>query len=94
MHWLAVLPQYQGRGLGKVLLSAVCQRLRALGHTATYLCTANVRERAIQLYFKFGFVPFIENDEQRAAWKALGFRHQDQPLATFSKPASARAPTA
>src|SRR5436190_8726355 len=32
VHWVALLPEYHGRGLSKPLLGAVCTRLRDLGH--------------------------------------------------------------
>src|SRR5258706_7269148 len=32
VHWLAIDPAYQGQGLSRLLLSAICQRLRSLGH--------------------------------------------------------------
>ena len=56
VHWLAVDARHQGRGLGKVLLSAVCHRLVELGHTSAYLTTSRARPNAVALYRAFGFV--------------------------------------
>src|SRR6266404_4409495 len=32
VHWLAIVPEYQGRGLGKALLTLICNLLRNLAH--------------------------------------------------------------
>ncbi len=55
VHWVAVMPPFQGRGLGQALLAAVCERLRELGHERAYLNTDTRRAAAISLYLKFGF---------------------------------------
>jgi len=68
VHWVALLPEYQGRKLSKPLLTAVCWRLRDLGHDHAYLTTIAERKPAIQLYLRFGFVPLIRNDIERAVW--------------------------
>jgi GNAT superfamily N-acetyltransferase len=56
IHWVAILPAWQGQGLAKPLLSAACTRLRELGHLRAYLMTETVRLAAIALYRKFGFI--------------------------------------
>jgi ribosomal protein S18 acetylase RimI-like enzyme len=55
IHWVAILPEYQGRGLSKPLLSAACHRLRELGHDCVYLTASSARPAAIHLYRSFGF---------------------------------------
>lgn len=55
IHWVAVAGEYQGRGLSKSLMSAVCQRLVELGHTKAYLTTSRERAVAVALYRRFGF---------------------------------------
>ncbi len=71
VHWVAIVPAEQGRGLAKPLLSAVCCRLLELGHRQAYLTTSILRPPALNLYFAFGFRPEIETAEDRAAWTAL-----------------------
>jgi len=55
VHWVAIVPTMQGRGLAKPLLSTVCERLRSLGHRKAYLVTSTARIPAINLYRSFGF---------------------------------------
>jgi mycothiol synthase len=71
VHWMAILPVFQGRGLGKALLSAICRRLRELGHGRAYLSTSSARLAAIKLYLRFGFAPMMLSEEDEAAWKEL-----------------------
>lgn len=71
IHWVAVVPAAQGRGLGRPLIAATCLRLAELGHTCAYLTTGDRRERAIRLYLEFGFVPEIMGEADRAAWEDL-----------------------
>jgi GNAT superfamily N-acetyltransferase len=71
VHWVAIVPQYQGHGLSRPLLSAVCERLREAGHERAYLTTSSARLAAIRLYLRFGFKPLIETEGQASAWRTL-----------------------
>jgi GNAT superfamily N-acetyltransferase len=71
VHWVALLPEFQGRGLSKALLQEICMRLRALGHTGAYLSTCAERKPAIGLYLRFGFKPWIHNEQEREIWEKL-----------------------
>ncbi len=55
VHWVAIRPEYQGRGLARPLLFAIGQTLRELGHTRATLTTSHQRPVAIALYRKIGF---------------------------------------
>lgn len=55
VHWVAIVREFQGRGLSKPLLSAVLQTLRDLGHTCAVLSTDDRRPVAVALYQSFGF---------------------------------------
>ena len=58
--------------MSRPLLSAVCERMVALGDQAAYLVTATGRIPALNLYFGFGFLPDIVFDGI-ARWRdALG----------------------
>ena len=83
VHWVAIVPGHQGRGLSKPLLSAVCNRLRQLGHTHAVLGSNTARVAAIGLYLKFGFRPVISSDDDRAAWVLMRETLPDSPLAAM-----------
>lgn len=72
VHWVAIVPSRQGQGLAKPLLSAVCHRLRELGHQRAYLTTESVRLPAISLYLGYGFVPDMRNEQEAQVWQAIG----------------------
>jgi N-acetylglutamate synthase-like GNAT family acetyltransferase len=71
IHWLAIVPQQQGKGLAKPLLTTICKRLKELGHSKTYLTTQTVRIHAINLYTKFGFAPMVDSERDREIWEKL-----------------------
>ena len=71
VHWLAIMPEFQGRGLAKPLMTSICRRLRELGHEHVYLSTSTARRAAIGLYLKFGFAPVIRSEEDGAAWREV-----------------------
>ena len=55
VHWVAIVPQFQGRGLARPLLSHIGQTLQELGHNRAVLTTSLERPVAVALYRKFGF---------------------------------------
>ena len=55
IHWVAVTPSVQRRGIASALLGLVCDRFAALGETAAYLTTDSHNSRAIALYESLGF---------------------------------------
>lgn len=79
IHWVAIIPEHQGDGLAKPLIVSVCERLKRLGHSRTYLTTQTCRVPAINLYAKFGFVPMIESERDREIWTELE-RHVKYPV--------------
>jgi ribosomal protein S18 acetylase RimI-like enzyme len=71
IHWVAIIPEMQGKGLAKPLLSILCNRLIELGHTRIFLITESLRLPAINLYYKFGFVPDIKSKDDEEVWKGI-----------------------
>ena len=71
LHWVAIVPEWQRRGLGKALMSAVCTRLHELHPERSFLRTAPQRLPAIQLYLQFGFEPEIRTPEEQPVWEGI-----------------------
>lgn len=69
LHWFRVLPEYEGRGIGRALLSEV---LRPLGENdyPVFLHTHPTSYRAIKLYTDFGF-RFLSTPDK------IGYRKND-----------------
>ena len=63
LHWVAVVPAFQNRGIGTMLVSILCQQLIALGYICAFLTTSSDRSAAIHVYEKFGFR--IDGDDER-----------------------------
>lgn len=68
IHWVAIIPAAQGRGLSKAMLSAACNTLRARGYTKAVLETNTRRIPALNLYLQFGFEPYVRDEAERNAW--------------------------
>ena len=71
VHWVGILPEFQGRGLAKPLLTLVLTRLKQLGHRSASLKTATIRLPAINLYLQFGFVPVVNRSEEKRYWQEV-----------------------
>jgi len=69
VHWVAVMREFQGRGLGRALVSRTCRLLVELGHLRAYLATQAGRVRAMKIYRSLGFEPDIRTDQDREAWE-------------------------
>jgi len=78
VHWVAIVPEHQGKGLGRPLLAACLKRMAELGHDGAYLTTAPPRLAAINLYLRFGFVPDVQSREDQAAWRLLRYRVKEE----------------
>ncbi len=58
VHWVAIVPEHQGKGLAKPLMCAVLRRL-AESHPRAVLGTQTFRKPAVNLYLDLGFVPYL-----------------------------------
>ncbi len=71
IHWVAIIPSAQGRGLAKPMLSAACAVVRTHGYAEACLETDTRRVAAINLYLQGGFVPHPRDEAERTAWRAI-----------------------
>ena len=70
IHWVAVCPAYQGRGLGKAALHYALSRL-AEWHQRAVLDTSTARVPAVKMYLDFGFVPDLDRPGADEAWRLV-----------------------
>jgi len=71
IHWVAIVPEYQGKGLSKPIMTIAMNRLRSLGHRRAMLTTATPRIAALKTYLEFGFVPDMRRDRAQEAWSMV-----------------------
>jgi len=79
IHWLAVRPAHQRKGLARAGLALAMRKL-AQWHDRAMLATQTRREGAIRLYLDFGFVPDLADSGARAAWGELAGRMRHPAL--------------
>jgi ribosomal protein S18 acetylase RimI-like enzyme len=66
LHWVAIVPEHQGKGLAKPLVARVLHRL-ANDTGEAFLTTQTWSWRAVGLYRKFGFTEVVDRpDVERA----------------------------
>ncbi len=70
IHWVAIRPSYQGKGLGKSALSFALNLL-AQWHERCFLQTQTKRLNAIKLYLDFGFVPDMDIPYAEEIWREV-----------------------
>ncbi len=60
IHWVAVHPSCQGKGLAKALLTKLLDTYYSKGYTdMLYLTTQTWSYKAIKLYLAYGFQPYV-----------------------------------
>lgn len=82
VHWLAVRPAYQGKGLAKAAMSFVLKQL-AQWHDRAWLDTSSGRLNAIKLYLDFGFLPDMDAPAAAIAWKQVQQRLHHPTLSRY-----------
>jgi ribosomal protein S18 acetylase RimI-like enzyme len=70
IHWVAVRPAYQGRGLAKAAVTHVMNSL-AQWHQRARLRTSSGRLAAIKIYLDFGFLPDMTQKDAPRAWRIV-----------------------
>lgn len=85
LHWIAICPEYQGRKLGKPLVSLAVERLKEL-HDKAYLTSQTTSYKAINIYLDFGFRPFLtDNSNCTRAWTLLANHLKHPAIVQFMK---------
>ena len=72
LHWFSVLPDQQGKGIGKALLSSAINLFLSCSYSdVIYLTTSTYSWKAVGLYRKYGFQPLLRTDSDRTAWEII-----------------------
>jgi len=85
IHWVCVVPEHQGKGLCKPMMTVAMNRFRSLGHRRAMLVTQTPRLRAIKVYLDFGFVPDMTADRAHDAWQLVALELHHPALAAFKR---------
>lgn len=67
VHWVAIHPDFQGRGLCKPMLSFIMKEM-AGRYERSVLGTSTGRIRALRCYLDFGFRPDMKFDRAEEGW--------------------------
>jgi len=70
IHWVAVRPGYQGRGLARAGMSHALRWMQGR-HRKAWLQTSSSRITAVKMYLDFGFVPDLQPAGAREAWEQV-----------------------
>jgi len=72
LHYVAVLPEAQGRGLGYWVCLAALHQMRREGNACALLETQDERLPAIKTYFRLGFSPDLTSHKSYPArWEKI-----------------------
>ena len=76
VHWVCVHPDHQGKGLAKAILSKALNLYNSMeNEEQIYLCSQTGSYRAINIYMKFGFVPY--KGRKPVNWRCQTIWEQD-----------------
>ncbi|MEW6355271.1 MAG: GNAT family N-acetyltransferase [Planctomycetota bacterium] len=71
LHMVAVAPEHQGHGLGRLLVNLVLHCFREKGYREVMLHTDDFRIPAIKSYLRAGFDPVIRDEDDRQRWNVI-----------------------
>lgn len=71
IHWVAVRPLFQRRGIGAMIVQFCLCQLRDCGYRFAYLTTGATNLSAIRLYRTLGFAPRPRSPEERSTWSVI-----------------------
>ncbi len=70
LAWVAVAPNHRGRGIGKIVCSAVIRQLNLLGSYRVFGSTQDSRLAALKIYLNIGFHP-VHRVEKVERWRSI-----------------------
>lgn len=70
IHWVSLLPEYQGQGLAKAMLTGAMKVL-VQHHDKAYLDSETKNYKAINMYLQYGFKPYFHSPADQKAWEIL-----------------------
>jgi GNAT superfamily N-acetyltransferase len=85
IHWFAIRPAFQGRGLARPALSFALHQL-ARWHTRAWHTTSSSRLPALKLYLDYGFTPDFSQPRALEAWQQVQGRLHHPALAVLFGP--------
>lgn len=85
IHWVGIHRDFQGKGLGKPLMS---EAMDVLGryHSRAYLTTQTTSAIAIKIYLDFGFAPLFVRESCARAWRLLAAELRHPALEKYRAP--------
>ena len=71
LGWVAGSPQHAGRGLGRLITSAVINRFLEAKFETIHLFTETYRLAAIKIYLRLGWEPVLVASDDNEKWKEV-----------------------
>lgn len=77
LHWIGVDKSHRGKHLGAALVSFILKKMSERGCESCILGTGERRIAALNMYFEFGFLPYVYTDkhspmqDQKESWKRV-----------------------
>lgn len=79
IHWVALVSVARGQGLARPMVAAACALLHQRGYHEACLETNTRRIPALNLYLSLGFMPFVRNETEGRAWRAVAQQLRSRP---------------
>lgn len=70
LHWVAIRPEEQGKGLSKPLVSRILSMLQQMGYPYACVPTQTTTWLAVKVYMDCGFLP-LPNEETEYGWRMM-----------------------
>jgi GNAT superfamily N-acetyltransferase len=70
IHWVSVHPEHQQKGLSKSLFE---KSLNLFTEKESYLTSQTWSYKALNLYSKYGYLPYKDSDDFQEAWEYINY---------------------